>query len=48
MIGALAFISSVWVGVALLVVLGVGDGYVAVVMMSLVQRMTPARRCSAG
>jgi len=41
-IASLAFISSVWVGVALLVVLGVGDGYVAVVMMTLVQRMTPA------
>ena len=41
-IGSLAFISSVWVGVALLAVLGIGDGYVAVVMMTLVQRMTPA------
>ena len=41
-IGSLAFISSVWVGVALLAVLGVGNGYVAVVMMTLVQRMTPA------
>ena len=40
-IGSLAFVSSVWVGVALLAVLGVGDGYVAVVMMTLVQRMTP-------
>jgi MFS family permease len=41
-IGSLAFISTVWVGCALLAVLGVGDGYVAVVMMTLVQRMTPA------
>jgi len=40
-IGALAFISSVWVGVALLAVLGVGDGYVGVVMMTLVQRSAP-------
>lgn len=40
-IGALAFITSVWVGVALLVVLGVGDGYVAVTMMSVAQRVTP-------
>ena len=40
-IGTLAFITSVWVGVALLAVLGVGNGYVAVVMMTLVQRMTP-------
>jgi MFS family permease len=40
-IGALAFITSVWVGVALLAVLGVGDGYVAVTMMSVVQRVTP-------
>lgn len=38
---ALAFITSVWVGVVLLVVLGVGDGYVAVVMITLVQRSTP-------
>jgi len=30
------------VGFALLAVLGVGNGYVAVVMMTLVQRMTPA------
>jgi MFS family permease len=40
-IGALAFITSVWVGVAALAVLGVGDGYVAVVMITLVQRSTP-------
>ena len=40
-IAALAFITSVWTGVALLAVLGVGDGYVAVVMITLVQRMTP-------
>jgi len=38
---ALAFITSVWVGVALLALLGVGDGYVAIVMMTLVQRTTP-------
>ena len=41
-IGSLAFISSVWVGFVLLAVLGVGNGYVAVVMVTLVQRMTPA------
>ncbi len=41
-IGSLAFISSVWVGFVLLAALGVGNGYVAVVMMTLVQRMTPA------
>ena len=41
-IGALAFITSVWVGVALLAVLGVGNGYVAVVLMTLLQRITPA------
>jgi MFS family permease len=40
-IGSLAFISSVWLGFILLAALGVGDGYVAVVMMTLVQRMTP-------
>jgi MFS family permease len=40
-IAALAFITSVWAGVALLAVLGVGDGYVAVVMITLVQRTTP-------
>jgi hypothetical protein len=40
-IAALAFISSVWVGVALLAVLGVGDGYVAVTLMTTVQRVTP-------
>ena len=40
-VAALAFITSVWVGVVLLVVLGVGDGYVAVVMITLVQRLTP-------
>ena len=40
-VGALAFITSVWVGVALLAVLGVGNGYVAVIMITLVQRMTP-------
>jgi len=40
-IGALAFITSVWVGVALLAVLGVGNGYVAVVLMTLLQRITP-------
>jgi MFS family permease len=41
-IAALAFTTSVWVGVALLAALGVGNGYVAVVMITLVQRMTPA------
>jgi len=41
-IGALAFITSVWVGVALLAVLGVGNGYIAVVLMTLLQRITPA------
>jgi len=41
-IGALAFITTVWVGVALLAVLGVGNGYVAVVLMTLLQRITPA------
>ena len=41
-IAALAFLTSVWVGVVLLAALGVGNGYVAVVMMTLVQRMTPA------
>jgi MFS family permease len=40
-IAALAFIGSVWVGVALLAVLGVGDGYVAVTLMTTVQRVTP-------
>ena len=40
-IALLAAITSVWVGVVLLVVLGVGDGYVAVTMMSVVQRVTP-------
>ena len=41
-ISALAFITTVWVGVALLAVLGVGNGYVAVVLMTLLQRITPA------
>ncbi len=40
-IALLAAITSVWVGVVLLMVLGVGDGYVAVTMMSVVQRVTP-------
>jgi len=40
-IGALAFITSVWMGVVLLAVLGVGNGYVAIVMMTAVQRTTP-------
>jgi MFS family permease len=40
-IAALAFITSVWVGVALLTLLGIGDGYVAIVMITVVQRMTP-------
>jgi len=40
-IGALAFITSVWVGVALLAVLGIGNGYIAVVLMTLLQRITP-------
>ena len=40
-IALLASITSVWVGVVLLVVLGIGDGYVAVTMMSVVQRVTP-------
>ncbi len=41
-IASLAFISSVWIGVALLAVLGVGNGYVAVTLMTTVQRVTPA------
>ncbi len=41
MIALLASITSVWAGVVLLVVLGIGDGYVAVTMMSVVQRVTP-------
>jgi MFS family permease len=41
-IGALAFITSVWVGVVLLTVLGLGNGYIAVVLMTLLQRITPA------
>ena len=41
-IGALVFITSVWVGFALLTVLGVANGYVAVVFMTLLQRITPA------
>ena len=41
-IGALAFVTSVWTGVALLAVLGVANGYVAVVLMTLLQRITPA------
>ena len=40
-IALLASITSVWVGIVLLVVLGIGDGYVAVTMMSVVQRVTP-------
>jgi MFS family permease len=40
-IGALAFITSAWVGAALLALLGVGDGYVAVTLMTTVQRVTP-------
>ena len=47
-IAALAFITSVWVGVALLVVLGIGDGYVAVTMMTAVQRVTPKDDARAG
>ena len=47
-IGALAFISSVWVGVALLAVLGVGNGYIAVVLMTLLQRITPGRDARQG
>jgi MFS family permease len=41
-IGSLAFITSVWIGVALLAVLGLGNGYIAVVLMTLLQRITPA------
>jgi len=40
-IAALAFISSVWIGAVLLAVLGVGNGYVAVTLMTTVQRVTP-------
>ena len=40
-IGSLAFITSVWVGVALLAVLGIANGYVAIVLMTLLQRITP-------
>ena len=40
-IAALAFITSAWVGAALLAVLGIGDGYVAVTLMTTVQRVTP-------
>jgi MFS family permease len=41
-IAALAFISSVWIGVMLLAVLGVGNGYAAVTLMTTIQRATPA------
>jgi MFS family permease len=40
-IASLAFISSVWIGAAFLAVLGIGDGYVAVTLMTTVQRVTP-------
>ena len=40
-VASLAFMTSVWVGVTLLVVLGVGDGYAAIVMITAVQRLTP-------
>jgi MFS family permease len=40
-IASLAFISSVWIGSAFLAVLGIGDGYVAVTLMTTVQRVTP-------
>ena len=41
-IGSLAFITSVWIGVILLAVLGLGNGYIAVVLMTLLQRIAPA------
>jgi hypothetical protein len=38
---SLAFITSTWVAVALMALLGLGNGYIAVTIMSTMQRMTP-------
>ena len=38
---SLAFITSTWLAVALMAVLGVGNGYIAVIVISSLQRMTP-------
>lgn len=38
---SLAFITSTWVAVALMALLGLGNGYIAVTIMSSMQRMTP-------
>jgi MFS family permease len=38
---SLGFITSMWFAAALMVVLGLGNGYVAVMLMSAIQRMAP-------
>jgi hypothetical protein len=40
-VAALAFITSTWLAVALMAALGIGNGYIAVTVMSTLQRMTP-------
>jgi MFS family permease len=40
-IASLAFLTSAWVAVALMVALGLGNGYIAVTIISLLQRLTP-------
>jgi MFS family permease len=40
-IGSMAFITSTWLAVALMVVLGLGNGYIAVIAISSLQRLTP-------
>lgn len=40
-VGAMAFITSTWLAVALMAVLGIGNGYIAVIVISSLQRMTP-------
>jgi len=40
-IGSLGFITSTWLAAGLMVALGLGNGYIAVTLMSTLQRMTP-------
>lgn len=40
-VAALGFVRSMWPAVATMVVLGVGNGYIAITLMTTLQRMTP-------
>jgi MFS family permease len=40
-VASLAVITSLWLAVALMAVLGIGNGYIAVIVISSLQRMTP-------